>query len=250
MQIGKSLITLIATASVWQVLCSSGITNSVVVASPVEAGRALIAMWESGFLQRDTIASLGRVLLAVAIASTIAIPFGLLLALVPSLKQLFRPLIDFLRTIPPIAIFPPLVVAFGPFDLARVLTAAFGAALVMGLVIATTSVGLNSPRARFYKAQGSPVFRIISGIVLLEAIPGIVTAIRAGTSLAFVFVIVTELFLGAEYGLGSRLQYAQVLGNMPDAYAAMVAIGFSGTLLNRAIDAVEKWTITVFGEVS
>lgn len=242
MQNGKSLITLLFAVAAWELFCASGVANPVVVASPGESAAALWRMAKAGTLHRDTFASLSRVLIAVGVASAVAIPFGLLLALLPTLKQLFRPLIDFLRTIPPIAIFPPLVIAFGPFDTARILTAAFGAALVMGLIVATATAGMSSTRARYYLSQSVPRRRVFFAILIPEALPSIVVALRAGASLAFVFVIVTELFLGSELGLGSRLQYAQVMGNMPDAYAAMLAIGLSGTFINRAIDALDRRT--------
>lgn len=240
MPLGRSLGASFAGLLVWQLLCSIGIASPTVVATPLETGGALFENAKAGILFSDSGATLGRALLALLIAASIATPIGLTLCLNERISGSVRPVIDFLRTIPPIVAYPPLVVALGPFNSARILTGAIGAALVMTVIISTTSGGFGSPRARFLFAHRIRPHVVFRDVVLPEAVPGLLSAIKAGASLAFVFVVVTELFMGADFGLGSRIQYAQVTGRMPEAYACAFAVGACGSLLNLVIERLER----------
>lgn len=64
--------------------------------------------------------------------------------------------------------------------------------------------------------------------------------LRSGISIALVIVIVAEMFIGTETGLGKRIIDAQQVLNIKDMYASILITGILGYALNRLFMLIEK----------
>lgn len=240
MAIGRIVTSAVVAVVIWQFLWLTGFVSPVVVASPFDSALALYGLAQSGLLVRDTAASLLRTGAAVLISAVIAIPLALTLVLVPKLSPFVNPIIGFLRSIPPVVMYPPLVVALGPFDSARIVTAALGGMLVMTTIVASMSRGLSSDRCRFLLSHSVPKRAVLFRVAFIETLPSIAAALQTGSSLCFVFVIVTELFMASDYGLGSRIQFAHMTGNLAQAYGALVMLGVCGSIISMSFEIVRR----------
>jgi NitT/TauT family transport system permease protein len=76
--------------------------------------------------------------------------------------------------------------------------------------------------------------------LLLESLPQTFIGLRSGISIALVIVIVAEMFIGTEQGLGKRIIDAQQILNVQDMYASILLTGLLGYSLNMLFLAVEK----------
>jgi NitT/TauT family transport system permease protein len=74
----------------------------------------------------------------------------------------------------------------------------------------------------------------------LESLPQTFIGLRSGISIALVIVIVAEMFIGTEQGLGKRIIDAQQILNVQDMYASILLTGLLGYSLNMLFLAVEK----------
>jgi ABC-type nitrate/sulfonate/bicarbonate transport system permease component len=240
MAIGRVLTSAVVAVVIWQLIWLIGCVSPVVLASPIDSASALYELARSGLLLRDTASSLYRTGAAVVISGAIAIPLALTLVLIPTLASLVNPIIGFLRSVPPVVMYPPLVVALGPFDSARIVTAALGGMLVMTTIIASMSSGLSSDRCRFLVSHSVPTRAVFFRVAVVESLPSIVAALQTGSSLAFVFVVVTELFMASDYGLGSRIQFAHMTGNPAQAYGALVMLGVCGSIISMSFEVARR----------
>ena len=73
-----------------------------------------------------------------------------------------------------------------------------------------------------------------------ESLPQTFVGLRNGVSLALIIVIVAEMFIGSEDGLGHRVIDAQMLFEMPDMYAAIFVAGALGYGFNLMFLLIEK----------
>jgi len=64
--------------------------------------------------------------------------------------------------------------------------------------------------------------------------------LRSAVSMALVIVIVAEMFIGADSGLGNRIINAQQVMRVQDMYAAILSAGVMGYALNVLFLISEK----------
>ena len=64
--------------------------------------------------------------------------------------------------------------------------------------------------------------------------PSIVVGIRLALSISMIIVIVTEMLIGAEHGLGTRIQSIQIASTArtPGLFGMVLVIGIIGFILN------------------
>ncbi|MDP2743032.1 MAG: ABC transporter permease, partial [Hydrogenophaga sp.] len=64
--------------------------------------------------------------------------------------------------------------------------------------------------------------------------------LRSAVSMALVIVIVAEMFIGADSGLGNRIINSQQVMNVKDMYASSLAAGALGDALNVFFLLIER----------
>ncbi len=129
---------------------------------------------------------------------------------------------------------------FGITDTNKIAIAAFAAVLV---ILFNSAYGvMNAKKTRIMAAQVMGVSRwhVFKDIMLMESLPQTFVGLRTGVSMALVIVIVAEMFIGSETGLGHRIIDAQQLFNILDMYASILITGAFGYLLNLAFLLIEK----------
>ena len=175
-----------------------------------------------------------------AIAAVIAIPLGIVLG---SSEQLYRSLefvIDFFRSTPASAMFPLFLVLFGVGDETKISVAAFGAILVILFNVAYGVMNARKTRLLAAKVMGASRLRVLFDVMLLESLPQTFVGLRNGVSLALVIIVVAEMFIGSQDGLGHSVFEAQQLFDMPRMYAAIFAAGVLGYGLNLLFLLIER----------
>ena len=152
---------------------------------------------------------------ATLIAAVIAIPLGIVLG---SSERLYRSLefvIDFFRSTPASAMFPLFLVLFGVGDETKISVAAFGAMLVILFNVAYGVMNARKTRLLAAKVMGASRLRMLFDVMLLESLPQTFVGLRNGVSLALVIIVVAEMFIGSQDGLGHSVFEAQQLFDMP-----------------------------------
>lgn len=188
-------------------------------------------------------ASLGVTAWEVLAAFLVALPVGLLLgfllAEVPLLGALFRPLVNFLFGVPKSIFLPVFILVFGvsiPQKIAfGVFTTVF--VLITGGIAAVQSV----PRelitvSRVYGASRGQIIREIY-------LPAMAPILLESARLAMVFnitaVLLCEIY-GARDGIGYRIAAWGENLQMPQLYAALVIVAAAAVAVNEALRAVER----------
>jgi NitT/TauT family transport system permease protein len=152
----------------------------------------------------DTLASLQRLGLGLAIATALALVLGILLGALPPVRAALGPLVTGIAVIPPIALLPILFIALGLGETAKVTLIALGVAPVMIRDIAAHVGAL--PREQIVKAQtlGASSWQILIRVALPQAMPRLLQAVRLALGPGWVYLISAEA-IASDIGLGYRI---------------------------------------------
>lgn len=239
-QVYLPVVGVVGLIVLWYLAVWIQIVDPVLLPSPTDT---FGAMWNGmlhGKLGADFIKTVLRTTYATLIAAAIAIPLGILLGSAEKLYRSVEFVIDFFRSTPASAMFPLFLVLFGVGDATKISVAAFGAALVIVFNVAYGVMNARKTRLLAAKVMGASKLRVLTDVMLLESLPQTFVGLRNGVSLALVIIVVAEMFIGSQDGLGMRVFEAQQLFAMPDMYAAIFAAGALGYGFNLLFLLVER----------
>lgn len=226
--------------AIWSLVTWQQWVDPVLLPSPLATFASLWHGMDGGPLGFDFVKTVYRTAASTLIAAVIAIPLGIVLG---SSERLYRSLefvIDFFRSTPASAMFPLFLVLFGVGDETKIAVAAFGAALVILFNVAYGVMNARKTRLLAAKVMGASELRILFDVMLLESLPQTFVGLRNGVSLALVIIVVAEMFIGSQDGLGHSVFEAQQLFDMPRMYAAIFAAGALGYGLNLLFLLIER----------
>jgi NitT/TauT family transport system permease protein len=189
-------------------------------------------------LWRHALASLARVVAALAASFVPALPLGVALGRVRRLDAVFSPAVYLLYPVPKIALLPVVLLLFGLGNVAKVVVVSLVLFFQM-LVAVRDAVRAVDPRfllsIRSLGARPAQVFRYVLWPSLL---PSLLAALRVGSGTALAVLFFAETFF-TRYGLGSFLVDAWMRAAYTDLFAGVVGLGLLGLLLFAAIDLAE-----------
>jgi NitT/TauT family transport system permease protein len=226
--------------AVWYLAVWAQVVDPILLPSPTETFDALWKGMAGGRLGFDFWRTVERTIASTLIAAAIAIPLGIVLGSSERLYRSVEFVVDFFRSTPASAMFPLFLVLFGVGDRTKISVAAFGAALVILFNVAYGVMNARKTRLLAAKVMGASRTRVLFDVMLLESLPQTFVGLRNGVSLALVIIVVAEMFIGSQDGLGHRVFEAQQLFNMPDMYAAIFAAGALGYGLNLLFLLIER----------
>src|ERR1700723_4612444 len=236
----RPFLGVIALLGAWWGLAASQLFDPVLLPSPWKALLALIDGFANQNLLYDFEVTIWRTTAAPAIGCLIAIPLGIILGSNADIYRSLEFVIDFFRSTPASAMFPLFLVLFGVGDETKISVAAFGAILVILFNVAYGVMNARKTRLLAAKVMGASSLRVLFDVTLLESLPQTFVGLRNGVSLALVIIVVAEMFIGSQDGLGHSVFEAQQLFDMPRIYAAIFAAGALGYGLNLLFLLIER----------
>jgi NitT/TauT family transport system permease protein len=217
----------------WEGAARAHLVSPIVLPPPSAVARRWLEAVRSGELPRDAAASLVRVVLGFLSGAALALPVGLALGAYPRAHQLFNPLLQVLRPIPPIAFIPLAILWFGLGNPPAVFLIALGAffPVLMNTMAGVRQVDdLYLRAARNLGARDGVLFR---RVILPAAMPYILAGMRIGVGTAFIVVIVSEM-IAVNDGLGYRILEAREFMWSDKVIAGMLTIGLLGLAIDLA----------------
>ena len=233
-----SLISLVMCLIIWQLISVS--SAGAVFASPKRTLMAFITMAQDGTIWVHIGYSLFRVLAGFALGLIAAIPIAFLMGWYKIAQYLLEPVVQFIRTIPPIAYIPLVIVALGVDESSKVMVIFIATFLVMVITIYQGVKNVDSTLVKAARVLGARDKDIFFHVVVPALFPFVLMAIRLGLSAGPTTLIASEL-TGASKGLGTMIQEASMYFRMDVVIMGIVVIGIIGLLLNKIVHALERW---------
>ena len=183
--------------------------------------------------------SLARLLAGFLLAAVFAVSLGVAIGRSRTLGDYVEPIIHFVRSIPPPALLPLLLVLLGIGDDMKVVLIAVG---VFPPILLNTVDGVRSidplylDTAAVYRISR---FRRLTRVILPAAAPQIFAGLRISLSIAVILMVISEL-IAATNGVGFRILQAQRQFKMVDLWAGLVVLGAMGAALNAVLALIER----------
>ncbi len=224
----------------WSILTGPGLVNPIFLPTPWSVADALFEGFYSGGLLSDLSATIWRSLIGFVCAALIGIPIGLLMGRFARVAELTQSTFDFFRSIPATALFPVFLLAFGLGDESKIAIVIYGCSLLMAVNTFYGARQVKQSRVLAAKVMGATPLHTFFYVVIPESMPGIFSGLRISLSMSFVLIIVAEMFIGTNVGLGYRIVNSQMVYRVPDMYAGILLAGLAGYLGNKSLLLIER----------
>jgi ABC-type nitrate/sulfonate/bicarbonate transport system permease component len=177
--------------------------------------------------------------IGLAMAIVIAVPAGLLLGFSEIAYHAARPIIEFLRPVPSVALIPLAILVYGTGLQSTIFLVVF--ACVWPLLIQTIYGARDLDPVALETARSFRIRRTdrVLRVTLMGAVPYIATGLRIASATALILAITAELIIGSE-GIGRSIALAREGGAVDDMYALIVTTGLLGWGLNSLFAAAER----------
>jgi ABC-type nitrate/sulfonate/bicarbonate transport system permease component len=223
----------------WQILTTTKVLDPVAVP---KATTALSTLWTS-LGTSHLWAGVGQTMQGTAIGFGLGVVLGVGVGVLIGLSDVaFRSTfltVEFLKTIPVIAVLPLVVLLYGTTLHMKVVLVTFGVFFPM---VIQTSYGVRSVDpvvADTARAFGlGPINRFFS-VTLPSAAPFIATGMRLSAAAALLLDVLAEIVAGGS-GLGLQILQGQAGGDIAYTYALIVLVGIIGVIVVLTITAIER----------
>lgn len=192
-----------------------------------------------GELGRHVGATLTRLLAGYALGAGPGVLLGLLAGSSVGFRRFLDPTVQGLRAVPSLAWVPLFLLWFGIGEQARVYLIALGAFLPVYLNTMAAVGGVDRKLIEVARAYGFGRLKVLFRVVLPGALPGVFTGLRAGLSLAWMFVVAAEL-IAASNGLGFMLVEGQSTMRPDRVLVSLLTFAVLGRGSDTLLAAVER----------
>ncbi len=224
----------------WDIVVRFGLIKAILLPPPIDVLVTLITGMAGGSLLHDFWVTLYRTLVAFMIALVAGMPLGIVLGSNERAYRSVEFVIDFFRSTPASALIPLFLLIFGTSDINKIAIAAFGAWLLIVFNCAYGVINARKQRVAAAKVMGASRWQIFKDVLIWESLQASFVGLRSAVSMALVIVVVAEMFIGSESGLGYAIINTQQVMNTKMMYAAIMAAGILGYALNILFLAIEK----------
>ena len=225
---------------VWDLVVRLGFIKPILLPTPADTLRRWSPAWRAARCCIDFAVTVWRTLQAFLIAAAIGVPLGVLLGSNEKAYRSVEFLIDFFRSTPSSALIPLFLLIFGVSDINKVAIAAFGALLIVVFNSAYGVINARKQRVMAARVMGASRWQIFKDVLVWESLQPTFVGLRSAVSMALVIVIVAEMFIGSDNGLGHRIIDSQQVLNVKSMYAAILAAGALGYALNILFLVAER----------
>jgi len=210
--------------------------NHFLFPAPAAVFQRMIRLTASGVLFSHISASLMRVFSGFGISICVAFPIGAALALCLPFAVLVRPMLDFARQIPPLAMVPLLILSFGIGEASRV------AVVVMASffpILLNTENGIRQVDRRLLEVGKTLSFSrtaLFYKIMFPAFFPYFFVGIRLALSYSWRSLVGAEI-VAASSGIGYMIREAEALSRSDTIICGILVLGFIGALSDFLLNA-------------
>ncbi|TAK57957.1 ABC transporter permease [Patescibacteria group bacterium] len=223
----------------WQIVYEFKFIDSRLFPSSAQVFSKLLSFFEHQETVVDIYSTLYRTVFGFVLAVALAIPTGIFVGMYQPAYRMFRSTIDFFRSLPATAMFPLFLLFFGIGDGSKIAISAF---IAFWVILVNTLYGVqytSKQRRLVARSLGASAEQVFRGVVLYETLPSIMVGLRTGLSLSLIAVVVSEMFIGSNSGLGQKIYDAYVTYESVDLLAWLVITGMVGFVINKVFVFVD-----------
>ncbi len=236
----RGAVSVVSFFVLWHLLVITGISGFAELPTPMETLGAFLAEYltDSGYWHSWLI-SFQRVVIGFLIAQILGIPLGLVFGASEKFRDLFFPVFELLRPIPPLA-WVPISILFWPTNESSIVFITFIGAFFVIVINVYDGVGrIQNEHIWLARSLGASKMDVFRRIMLPSVIPSIAVGMTLGIAITWNVVIAAEM-IASDSGLG-RMTWEGYVSSTPEVVLiGMISIGLAGYLSTITVDWIEK----------
>ncbi|PPQ43818.1 ABC transporter permease [Rhodopseudomonas palustris] len=196
----------------------------------------------------DTLASMERLAAALAISTSLALVFGIVIGLLPAANAMLGSFVSVTSMVPPLALLPILFIVMGLGENSKIALIVIG---TLPCIIRDLSMKvLELPREQLIKAQtlGASTWQIALRVVLPQILPRLIDSLRLQLGPAWLFLIAAEA-IASDSGLGYRIFLVRRYLAMDVIIPYVVWITLLAFLMDLALRLIQRKAFPWFAAV-
>jgi NitT/TauT family transport system permease protein len=233
--VGIALVLLL-----WWVAFHNQKHDTYLIPDPVTTFQKIGSLFVSPMFYRDIGETLYRMLSGYFLAAFFGVGCGLLLGSFKTARRMFNSIIDFLRSIPVTALYPIFILVAGIGSESKIAMIFYASFFIITINTMYGVLQTNPVRRKMAQLYGANWFQIFTKVTLFDSLPYAMVGLRIAISYALIVAILTEFFMGSNYGLGQRITETFNLYQIDAMYAYIIIVGLLGYVLNLIFVRIEK----------
>ncbi|WP_328981541.1 ABC transporter permease [Streptomyces mirabilis] len=225
--------------ALWQLLTSTGVLTSDILASPGTIARVGGNLIADGSLPNAMGVSLQRVAVGLLLGTLV----GTGLALVSGLFRIGEDLVDasvqMLRTVPFVGLIPLFIIWFGIGEAPKIAIITLGVSFPLYLNVYAGIRGVDSQLIEAGESLGLSRWGLVRHVVLPGALPGAMTGLRYSLGIAWLALVFAEQ-INADAGIGFLMVQARDFLRTDVIVVCLIVYAFLGLLADFVVRSLER----------
>jgi len=224
---------------VWQMICSLGIINNLLLPTPMQVFVSYSELLTKDYLIFNTIYSLRLNFLGYIQALVIALPLGFVMGLIPIVRKILSKYVDAVRYLPLTAMLGLFIAWFGIEDGMKIQFLAFGIFVFLLPTVVQRLDEVDKVYIDTVHTLGATKWQIIRYVYLPSTLSRVSDDIRVLVAISWTYLIVAEL-VNKTGGLGALIYTCARQSRVDKVFAILVLFVILGILQDRLFKGLDK----------
>ncbi|MET7851580.1 ABC transporter permease [Streptomyces avermitilis] len=223
----------------WQLLSSTGVLTSDVLASPGRIAQVARDLVADGSLPNAMGVSLQRVAVGLLFGAVIGTGLALVSGLFRAGEDLVDASVQMLRTVPFVGLIPLFIIWFGIGEAPKIAIITLGVSFPLYLNVYAGIRGVDSQLIEAGESLGLSRWGLVRHVVLPGALPGAMTGLRYSLGIAWLALVFAEQ-INADAGIGFLMVQARDFLRTDVIVVCLIVYAFLGLLADFVVRSLER----------
>jgi NitT/TauT family transport system permease protein len=246
-EIAIGILPIALVIALWHGIAASGVAPAAILPAPSAVFARLIQQFGTYEYWSHAAVTLFRLFAGFSIALVVGVTLGVAATGSKFVEGLVKPLVRVLAPLPKVALYPAMILVLGFDDASKI--ALVVADAVFPILLATWQ-GTSAVEPKLVwsaRAAGCSQRRALFTVVLMAAMPSVLTGCRIGLIISCIVVFLAEMITSTD-GLGYLLVRAGRNFETVDMFVPLISISILGLTLNAGFNALRRWLLRGFPE--
>jgi ABC-type nitrate/sulfonate/bicarbonate transport system permease component len=235
----RKWLVIVILVLVWETVARMHIFPPIILPAFSDVIKALYDQTVSGGLLLATWWSCFRVVVGFSVGLGLGFPLGLFIGWSRVFDELFNPIIELLRPIPPLAWIPLSVIWLGIGLKSVIFITTLGSFFPILVATANGVRSVDRKVIEFSRSLGATTPQILTKVVIPLTLPPAFVGMRIAIGFSWMCVVAAEM-ISVDYGLGWMIWKARYSFETDVVIAGMIVIGALSIVMTKGMARLEK----------
>jgi NitT/TauT family transport system permease protein len=241
-EIALGILPIALVIALWHGIAVSGIAPAVILPPPSAVFARLLQQFANPQFLGQAGITLFRLFAGFSIAIVIGVTLGVAATGSRTIESLVKPLVRVLAPLPKVALYPAMVLILGFDDASKIALVAADAVFPILLATYQGTSAVDTKLVWSARAAGTSQRAVLFKIVLMAAMPSVLTGCRIGLIISCIVVFLAEMITSTD-GLGYLLVRAGRNFETVDMFVPLISISILGLTLNAAFNTLRAYLL-------